>query len=318
MRATAAALIVAGALACSRSDRPARKVDAGAAAARAIDAGPSGPEIVVLDRILVEESFWPPEAGPPPDKAKLTERIGGELGLSNLFVLPMDVPSGTRVKKAKLRAAYGVEVVPASGSSPVQVRAAFSLQLEWPGDPETPSVQESALCDKPLAKEVDAAAAAPEAAQLMLDCAITGGLSGLIEKEKVCRGDEEAVLAALDSEDPSLRAVAFAAVGDHQLRAATPRLLELLGSEDVYARDGAIGALVALREQKAVKALTEMVQFRDLDMLRRVIDAVGTIGGDEARSYLEFIATGHDVPEVRELAKQALDRLQRREGATPR
>jgi HEAT repeat protein len=93
-----------------------------------------------------------------------------------------------------------------------------------------------------------------------------------------------------------------------------PRLLELLGSDDELVRDGAIGALVALRDQRAIKPLTELASFSDVDMMRRVIDAVGAIGGEDARSYLELVAAGHEVPAVRELAEGALARLARRAG----
>ena len=103
-------------------------------------------------------------------------------------------------------------------------------------------------------------------------------------------------------------------MADHRLAAAVPALLELLKSDDAIARDGAIGALVALRDPRAVKPLTELGQFNDLDMMRRVIDAIGAIGGDEARAYLEMVADGHDVPGVRALAKDALRRMVRREG----
>ena len=101
---------------------------------------------------------------------------------------------------------------------------------------------------------------------------------------------------------------------DHakRLRAAVPRLLVMLKSDDELVRDGAIGALVALREPLAVKTLTELAEFRNLDMMRRIIDAIGGIGGDDARAYLELVATGHEVPAVRDLAAGALSRLNRR------
>ena len=111
-----------------------------------------------------------------------------------------------------------------------------------------------------------------------------------------------------------MRQTAFHAIAHRRVAAAVPRLLEMLNAEDVLVRDGAIGTLVALREPRAVQPLTEMAQFKDLDMMRRVIDAVGMIGGEDARAYLDLIASGHDVPEVRALAKDALLRLERREG----
>jgi hypothetical protein len=48
--------------------------------------------------------------------------------------------------------------------------------------------------------------------------------------------------------------------------------------------------------------------------MRRIVDAIGLIGGDDARAYLEMVASGHEVPAVRELAEGALARLNRRSG----
>src|SRR5262249_42368844 len=128
----------------------------------------------------------------------------------------------------------------------------------------------------------------------------------------VRRGDPAEVVKALDTEDPTLRTVAFAAVGDHHIAAAADKLLALLQSPDPVIRDGAMGALIALREPRAVRPIIELAKFDDLPMMRRIIDAVGAIGGDDAKSYLELVAGGHDVPEIRDLAQQALARIDAR------
>ena len=124
-----------------------------------------------------------------------------------------------------------------------------------------------------------------------------------------------AVEAALAGDDPDLRALAFAAIGERGLRTTVPKLLELLRSEDPLVRDGAIGALTALREPSAIKPPTEIAKFADHDMMRRVIDAIGAIGGEDARAYLQFVADGHEHPLIRELAKEALRRMDRKRGA---
>jgi hypothetical protein len=157
----------------------------------------------------------------------------------------------------------------------------------------------------------------PEVAQGAVECALARAASGLIARETLRRGDEKAVLAALGGSDPTLRQAAFGAVADHHLAGAVPALLEVLKSDDVMARDGAIGALVALRDPRAVRPLAELGHFNDLDMMRRVIDAIGAIGGEEARAYLEMVAGGHDVPGIRALAKDALGRMDRREKRAP-
>ncbi len=92
-----------------------------------------------------------------------------------------------------------------------------------------------------------------------------------------------------------------------------PSLVKLLKSEDHDTRDRAIGALQEIGDKRAVRPLTEVARFRDLSDLPKVLDALAAIGGDEARSYLEFVASGHDSVEIRDLAKQALTHLERRQ-----
>jgi hypothetical protein len=46
-----------------------------------------------------------------------------------------------------------------------------------------------------------------------------------------------------------------------------------------------------------------------------VIEAVSTLGGEEAVDFLEFVASGHPDGKVRDRAKEGLERLKR---ASPR
>ena len=87
----------------------------------------------------------------------------------------------------------------------------------------------------------------------------------------------------------------------------------MLKSDDHALRDRALGALASIGDPRAVHPLTEMAKFQDLTDVPKVLDALATIGGPEARSYIEFVASGHESPEIRELAKQALGHLERRE-----
>ena len=44
----------------------------------------------------------------------------------------------------------------------------------------------------------------------------------------------------------------------------------------------------------------------------KVIDPVASIGGDEAHAFLEFVGSGSEDPEIRKMAKEALERMDRR------
>jgi hypothetical protein len=109
-----------------------------------------------------------------------------------------------------------------------------------------------------------------------------------------------------------LREEAIHLAGERREKQAVPSLTKLLKSDDHDLRDAAIGALGAIGDVRAVRPLTEVAQFRDIAELPKILDALARIGGDEARAYLEFVASGHESPEIRDLAKQSLERMARR------
>jgi hypothetical protein len=137
--------------------------------------------------------------------------------------------------------------------------------------------------------------------------AVDEAVLSLKARESIRAGDEAVVVAALDSAEEDVRKEALRAVGERHLGGALPRLVELLKNPE--RRDEAVGGLVALGDPRAVKPLIDVIEFKDLREMAKIVDAVGQIGGEEARSYLDFVASGHEVPEVRALARAALDRL---------
>jgi hypothetical protein len=52
--------------------------------------------------------------------------------------------------------------------------------------------------------------------------------------------------------------------------------------------------------------------------MMKILDAIASIGGDEARDYLAFVAQSHDDQEIRDVAKAASERLQRAAATKPR
>jgi hypothetical protein len=138
-------------------------------------------------------------------------------------------------------------------------------------------------------------------------------MRGMLQRERLRRADPGAVVAALRSSDTETRLAAVNAAAERRERAAVPGLIERLNDDDDTIRDRALGALVEIGDRRAIGPLTKQTRFRDLDGMRKVVDAVASIGGDEARSYLEFVSSGHEELEIRELAREALERLQRKE-----
>lgn len=111
--------------------------------------------------------------------------------------------------------------------------------------------------------------------------------------------------------DEAVRFEAIHVAAERRLRVAVPALIDLLGSDDDRLRDRALGALVAIGDRRAVKPVTRFARFDDTANLPKAIDALGSLGGDEARAYLEFVVSSGD-EDMRELARDALRRLDAR------
>jgi hypothetical protein len=120
---------------------------------------------------------------------------------------------------------------------------------------------------------------------------------------------------AITGDAGALREEAIRVAGARGLRAEVPTLLLLLQNDDEAFRDAALGALIALRERRAVTELTRNRSLRDRHEMRKILEAIAILGGDEARDYLGFVAESHDDPEIRKLAVDAKRRLERQEDA---
>lgn len=99
--------------------------------------------------------------------------------------------------------------------------------------------------------------------------------------------------------------------GRRRLAQTVPPLIALLKHREQEVADGAVGALVALGDRRAVKPLTHLSKLSDTARLARILDAIASLGGDEAHSFLEFVASGHDDEDIRFMATEALERMKR-------
>jgi HEAT repeat protein len=132
-------------------------------------------------------------------------------------------------------------------------------------------------------------------------------------RRRLYDGPEESVHAALMADGGDLRDEAIRAAGARRLAGEAPILLKLLSDPDESTRDAALGALIALHDQRAVGELTRTRSLRDRHEMRKIIEAIAILGGQEADDYLSFVAASHDDDEIRAAAAAARSRLQRRE-----
>jgi HEAT repeat protein len=138
-------------------------------------------------------------------------------------------------------------------------------------------------------------------------------IDSYVSRRQLERGPPTAVHAALQADGGALRDDAIRAVGERKLRDEVPILLKLLSDPDERTRDAALGSLIALGDRRAVSELTRTRSLRDRHEMRKMIEAIAILGGQEADQYLSFVAATHDDDEIRAEAAAARARLQRRE-----
>jgi hypothetical protein len=289
-------LALALSCACGSKGSAARDAGAGSDAAPTVKAPPAplpAVRLSVTDIVVGKELGWERSLEPLPEGFVRTE-VDKALGGS-----PLLEKGGT---SARLKIRVGAGHAP---EDPGIVRVAVQVTMTWKEGGEDRTLEARVVGEKEGGDgNVLVKAALPRA--------IADAVTSLVRKDGIRRGDQAAVIAALDDADPEVRSEALRAVADRKLHAAAPRLIELLASEDSDRADEALGALVALKEEGAVKAIVDRVQFSDIDSMRRIIDAVAEIGGDEAEAYLQFVAEGHEMGGVKDLAADALRRLRAR------
>jgi hypothetical protein len=150
--------------------------------------------------------------------------------------------------------------------------------------------------------------------QHLVERTLTDLLAGFVARARLRTASLAEVHAAItgDGGTPALRQEAIRIAGARGMRDEASALLPLLQDENEALRDAALGALIALRDQRAVPALTRNRSLRDRHEMRKILDAIAILGGDEARDYLSFVADSHDDEEIRALASEARRRLERR------
>jgi len=153
-------------------------------------------------------------------------------------------------------------------------------------------------------------------AQRLAERTATDLLSGLLARARLRRATPAEIHAAIvgDGGSSPIREEAIRLAGVRGLSGEAPGLLALLDDPDESVRDAALGALIALRDQRAVAQLARHRSLRDKREMTKILEAISQIGGEEADQYLSFVADAHEDADIRQQAREAHDRLVRRRG----
>jgi hypothetical protein len=221
------------------------------------------------------------------------------------------------------RALIGVAIDSAQVGDKGVARAHVALRLETRPQDAPAAVDENleAGAEQPYAvprkgttATPDGGAPAKQALFERLVLRVAGDLvDGFGAKRRLRQATPAELRAAMTADAGELRLEAIRAVGERHLASESDALLALLDDPDEPTRDAALGALITLGDRRAVTALTRSRSLRDRHEMRKIIEAIAILGGQEADDYLAFVASSHDDEEIRAEAAAARARLQRRE-----
>ncbi len=171
----------------------------------------------------------------------------------------------------------------------------------------------------------------PDEVKALVERLIEDSAHTLGAELRLLGNDSRALIALVGKKDGELAILKTAVqiLGQRKERLAVPVLVAVVkdgssapGDSDAaqreafvakrMLRDAAIGALVEIGDQSAVRPLLDSVAFRDHAEMGKIVEAVASLGGDEARRYLQFVQKSHPEPAIRTEAEEALHRLEQR------
>ncbi|HLK88825.1 MAG TPA: HEAT repeat domain-containing protein [Polyangia bacterium] len=292
---------------------------AGAACHRAPPPSPPPPPPPPLGAVGVQLMLPTEDASSPRlDEARIAGAIRQHLLSTGLFSLSADAGAAPVARAA---AQIGVDAVEVGAKGAVRAQVHLRLDDGRTSAPDPLSFELDGRGSEnyavPMPRRKGAAPVTPSArdaaAQGLVVRIADDLIDGYVARRQIAQGPPAAVHAALAADGGELRDEAIRAVGERKLRDEAPRLLKLLNDPEERTRDAALGALIALGDRRAVSELTRTRSLRDRREMRKIIEAISILGGEEADQYLSFVAATHDDDEIRAEAAAARARLERRE-----
>lgn len=277
-------------------------------------------------------------AGPPPDVAPALGLVAIEplsADVAHPETLHLDVQPLVAEARGQLRAAgLFAGMAPDAGTVPVaRVRVEFSLEEVVtekktaaraatrlridirPADGAAVHWNEDVQAASETVFETGSPVNRNAVFQKLVSRTIHDLLAAYVVRQKAWTGQAPAVHLMATDDARETRLEAIRAIGARRIESEAPMLLRLLSDDDEDLRDAALGALVEMRDRRAVNELGKSRSLRDVREMRKILDAIATLGGDDAVAYLSFVADAHEDEEIRKMAKEAGVRLQRRADA---
>jgi hypothetical protein len=252
----------------------------------------------------------------PLDVDALGAAVRRVLLMSKLTTADDPADAGTTAPRLRVRGRVGCEFVEVGAKG--IVRSAVSVELTTRPSDAPAAINQALSAGGEQQFAVTPTLDRRALAQRLVERTTQDLLSGFVAHVRLQTASPTEIHNAIAADGGALREEAIRIAGTRGLREDVPTLLALLQDDSESLRDAALGALIALRERRAVKELTRNRSMRDRHEMRKVLEAIAILGGDEAQDYLGFVAESHDDAEIRKLAAEAKGRMERRADAAPR
>lgn len=277
----------------------------------ALDPYAPSPERIVITQVKLETQD--PAQGQARElyPRELARELGRQLTQTPFFVSrAADVPPGLTAREATIEVRVSYDVVDSVERGGRVAVATIQAELVWADTrADDPAPSANIFAEKLLGPDEQEDEDDLVLALVINTLAKIG--HGLIAKEQARVGGREAVAQALASTDIELVLWALDLIADRGQAYYYDEAVARLASPEPMIRNRALTTLVALRDPRAVDALAKHAAFDDHEFMTMVIEAVTALGGHDAREYLEFIASGHPDNDLRDRAREGLERLGR-------
>jgi hypothetical protein len=271
--------------------------------------------------LVTVRDLTPPESAPARlDTDALERKVRERLLATGQFQADAARADGGQTAVTRAVAQLGIDAAEVGEKGVARARVAIRLDTRPSDAPGAIEENLEAAAEQPYpvprrGSERDAGAAAARQAlfeRLVLRMT-TDLVDGFGAKRRLRTAAPAELRAAVKADGGELRLEAIRAIGERKLAGEGDVLLGLLDDDDETTRDAALGALIALGDRRAVTSLTRSRSLRDRREMRKIIEAISILGGQEADDYLAFVASSHDDEEIRADAAAARARLQRRQ-----
>jgi hypothetical protein len=264
--------------------------------------------------VSIEVATAEDQAGNPApiDVAALRQAARDQLSRAEIFARPEPDRGVAKGGVARVRIEVGLEEVRVEKKAAaragirlrIDVRPSGSTAPHWSEDVQAGSETTYDIASKTDRNVVFGKLASRTIQDLLV---------AYIDRQKVWLAASQDLHRILTSDAGELRLEAIRAVGERRIAGEGATLLGLLEDPEEAIRDAALGALIELRDRRAVSVLGKSRSMRDRREMRKILDAMATLGGEEAADYLSFVADAHEDEEIRNMAKEAQQRLKRKQ-----